>query len=191
MAFFENLGKKISDVSQTTVQKTKDLAEIGKLNSMISDAEKKINESYLQIGKKYLEEFGETPGESYAEYVNTIKEATDKIAEYKKNIDNLKGVVKCPNCGSAVDANSAFCAACGSPMPKPEPVQEEGAFQFCTGCGAKIAVGTKFCPSCGKAVPSPEPVVEAEATVVEEQPVVDVQPVSEATASEEQPTSEN
>ena len=185
MAFFENLGKKISDVSQTTVQKTKDLAEIGKLIYMISDAEKKINEAYLQIGKKYLEEFGENPGESYAEYVNTIKEATDCIAEYKKNIDNLKGVVKCPNCGSSVDANSAFCAACGSPLPKPEPVQSEAAFKFCTGCGAKIDIDTKFCPSCGKAVSNPEPVAEAEATIVEEQPV------SENTVVEDQQTPEN
>ncbi len=31
MSFFNNLGQKISDVSQTTIKKTKDLADTAKL----------------------------------------------------------------------------------------------------------------------------------------------------------------
>ena len=32
MSFLNNLGQKISDVSQTTIKKTKDLADTAKLN---------------------------------------------------------------------------------------------------------------------------------------------------------------
>lgn len=40
----------------------------------------------------------------------------------------MKGVAICPSCGASVDADAAFCSACGQKMPekpKPEPVKEE------------------------------------------------------------------
>lgn len=43
MSFLNNLGQKISDVSQTTIKKTKDLADTAKLNLNISEEEHKIN----------------------------------------------------------------------------------------------------------------------------------------------------
>ena len=36
MSFLNNLGQKISDVSQTTIKKTKDLADTAKLNLNIT-----------------------------------------------------------------------------------------------------------------------------------------------------------
>lgn len=51
MSFLNNLGQKISDVSQTTIKKTKDLADTAKLNLNISEEEHKINTAYEQIGK--------------------------------------------------------------------------------------------------------------------------------------------
>ena len=38
--FFSNFGKKISNVGQETVKKTKEIAEIGKISSKIKDEEK-------------------------------------------------------------------------------------------------------------------------------------------------------
>ena len=43
MSFLNNLGQKISDVSQTTIKKTKDLADTAKLNLNISEEERKID----------------------------------------------------------------------------------------------------------------------------------------------------
>lgn len=59
MSFFNNLGQKISDVSQTTIKKTKDLADTAKLNLNISEEEHKINTAYEQIGKWYVEKHRE------------------------------------------------------------------------------------------------------------------------------------
>ena len=39
--FFSNFGKKISNVGQETVKKTKEIAEISKISSKIKDEEKK------------------------------------------------------------------------------------------------------------------------------------------------------
>ena len=46
-AFFDEVGKKISKTSQGMAQKTKNLTETVKLNSMISDEEKNINSVFL------------------------------------------------------------------------------------------------------------------------------------------------
>ena len=54
MSFLNNLGQKISDVSQTTIKKTKDLADTAKLNLNISEEERKIDTAYEQIGKWYI-----------------------------------------------------------------------------------------------------------------------------------------
>ena len=41
MAFFDDLGKKISQAGQNAVQKTKEMTDIARINGMISDEEKK------------------------------------------------------------------------------------------------------------------------------------------------------
>ena len=48
--FFDDLGRKISQAGQSAVQKTKEMTDIVKLNSSIADEEKKIRNSYVEIG---------------------------------------------------------------------------------------------------------------------------------------------
>ena len=55
MAFFDDLSKKLSQATQTTVQKAQEMAEVAKLNSMVNDEEKRIESAYSQIGKTYCE----------------------------------------------------------------------------------------------------------------------------------------
>ena len=42
MAFFDELSKKVTEASQKTIAKTKELADTSRLNSMISEEEKVI-----------------------------------------------------------------------------------------------------------------------------------------------------
>ena len=55
MAFFDDLGKRISNAGQGVAQSTKNFANITKLNSMITEEEKKVDGLFLQIGKMYYE----------------------------------------------------------------------------------------------------------------------------------------
>lgn len=55
MAFFEQLGKHLTDAGQNVTQQTKNLAEITRLNSTISEKEKKISELYLKAGQSFYE----------------------------------------------------------------------------------------------------------------------------------------
>lgn len=166
MAFLDNFTKKVSDASAVAVQKTKDLAEIAKQNSMIGDEEKKITQAYEKIGKAFVEKFADTADEEMAAIIAEITASKEKIDECKKKIQTIKGVSVCPNCGAEVAAGAAFCPGCGNKIEIPV-VEEEAAPAgiTCAECGAVVPEGTKFCTSCGK--PIVAPVVEA-AEVVEE-----------------------
>ena len=53
MAFLDDLGKKISSAAQTTVQKSKELADSAKNSMAISAEEKEIDRCYKELGAWY------------------------------------------------------------------------------------------------------------------------------------------
>ena len=53
-----------------------------------------------------------------------VKKCHNKIRDYKHQIKDIKGVSVCEKCGAEVAVNSAFCSACGAPMPVVKPVSE-------------------------------------------------------------------
>ena len=124
MAFFDELGKKISQAGQNAVQKGKELADIAKINSAVYDEEKKIDDNYREIGKLYFSLRGKNPDVDFAAMVAAIHESENKIGEYKQQLKDIKGVVCCEKCGAEVSSNAAFCSACGAPMPVVKPVEE-------------------------------------------------------------------
>lgn len=95
MGFFDDFGKKISSAGQEAIAKTKELADVAKINSNISDEENKIKTAYSEIGKKYFENHSEDSEEDYEAQIAVIKEAMEKIKAYEQQIVEIKGVVKC------------------------------------------------------------------------------------------------
>ena len=150
MSFLDNIGKTISDVSQSTIQKGKDIADTAKYNSLISEEEKKMANLYEQIGRHYVEVCGESPEESFVEYLTALKQMQDTVADYKNKIKELKRVTQCPSCGAEMPNGALFCATCGTKIVQPESAVEPASpALFCEQCGATIAAGVKFCTSCG------------------------------------------
>ena len=118
MAFFDKITKSVSEASQKTVNKTKELADTAKLNSTISGEEKKLNNLYLQIGKLYVDLHREDCEEAFAEKISEVNAAEEKINDLKQQIRDIKGVQVCEKCGADVAAGSSFCTVCGNEMPK-------------------------------------------------------------------------
>ena len=54
MAFFDDFGKKISNLSQAAVQKTREFAD--GLNGAVYDEERNLNNIYREIGRIYVRE---------------------------------------------------------------------------------------------------------------------------------------
>lgn len=168
MAFFEALGKKISETSQEVVQKTKETAEILKLNSMISDEENQLKQHYIELAKAYYEANKNSIPEEYASHFANITEKLTNITNLNDQIHKVKGMFPCPNCGASLPSNVLFCSTCGTKIEQPEeiaPVTEESTeVKCCTKCGEPIQEGYAFCISCGTKIEQPSEEANKETT---------------------------
>ena len=154
VAFWDNLGQKASETTAKAVQKAKDLSDVAKYNSMISEEETKINNTYYQIGKLYLAVHGNDPEPDFAGFVSSIVESNQKIETYKQQILDIRGVQRCPKCGAEIQLGVAFCSACGAPVPHEKPAVAEDLIK-CSNCGSMVKKGVRFCTACGNPMTYP------------------------------------
>ena len=151
MAFFDNVGKKLSRAGQGALQKTKEMADIARLNSLVADEEKRLNNNYYQIGKLYSQLHSADCEDCFTTYISAVKESLNKIDDLKAELQVLRAVAKCPNCGAEVSTSSMFCNACGTAMTNATDktnAQPDDSVK-CNNCGAFVNKNMKFCTSCG------------------------------------------
>ncbi len=156
MSIFDNFGKKVSGLGQQTVAKAKEWSDVTKLNSLISDEQKKIDECYKTIGKLYVAKHSSDCESEFSAAVAAIMESNAKIDDYKKQVQTAKGIKTCPQCGAEVASGSAFCSSCGYRMPVVEAIPDN--MVKCQKCGAVVSKGMRFCTSCGNPMAESEPV---------------------------------
>lgn len=149
MALWDSLGKKASETTAKAVQQAKILSETAKLNSLISDEEKRISNNYYQIGKLYAVIHQNDCEDDFKGMIAAIAESEQKIRDYRVQIQNIKGIVHCEKCGAEVAKGAAFCSSCGAEMPKNDNHIADNN-EKCSNCGAKVEKGMRFCTSCGK-----------------------------------------
>ena len=116
MAFFDELGKVISDKSKEAANRVKDITGVLQLKSKLSAEKDKINKAYITLGKAYYDRHeGELEAE-FADEFHTIQAGLVKIASLEDEIAELEGTRVCAECGAKVEKNAAFCSRCGAPM---------------------------------------------------------------------------
>lgn len=172
MGFFDDLGKRVTDAGQKTVQKTREMSEVARINSLISQSESKINNLYYQIGKLYVSVHGNDCEEDFRGMVESVAELEQQISTFRNQIQDIKGVQRCEKCGAEVQRGVAFCSSCGAAMPKVEKQANLDDYVKCPSCGTLVAKGMRFCTSCGHAMTAPttsapkdaSPVVPVEVT---------------------------
>lgn len=165
MAIFDSIGKKITETSQDAIQKTKELTEIAKINTCISEEEKNIEQSKKIIGELVYENFRTKTEEEIAEGIKSdaiknweaITNEICKCMSSEKNIQllnekikKLKGIDKCPACGNEVPYDAAFCNHCGNKLEIRNINSSDE--KYCPECGTKILGDAVFCTNCGKKI---------------------------------------
>jgi len=90
MAFFEDLKGKATDLVQSGVAKSMQLAEIAKLKTANMGEEDTIKKAYIELGKLYYAEFGAVPGAAYAAACERITAAKAAIETNNDRISQLK-----------------------------------------------------------------------------------------------------
>lgn len=114
MAFLDGLGKKITDAGEMALAKGKELAETGKANLNIKEEERKISELYEVIGRQYVQNNRAEAETSFPDQMARIRDAEDKIAAYRSDLDEIKKPDTCKACGAQVSPGSKYCYSCGA-----------------------------------------------------------------------------
>lgn len=145
-----SLLNNFSRTTGKTVQKVRDMTDIARLNSMISEEEIKINNIYYQVGKLYVAMHTHDCEEEFRGMVSSVAQAEERISSYRQQIQDIKGLVRCPQCGAEVQSHATYCSSCGFAMPvKDQHVNMDDVVR-CENCGAMVKKGFRFCTSCGK-----------------------------------------
>ena len=158
---FESLGEKIANIGGTVKSGTANVIENTKrgvnnfsetvaLKNKIENAKKSIKESYYTIGEKFYNENKDNTPAGYEQIFAEIAAANKTIAEAEAQIATIGDSVVCPNCGSRVNKENAFCTNCGHKMVENKTVELET--KKCTSCGEDIPVDAAFCSRCGAKV---------------------------------------
>jgi len=126
MAFnFDELTRKAKSVANKAADRTKDAAELVKINVAIAGEQKEIDKNYRAIGEWFVSEYeGEIP-DAVREAVEAVNASKSKIAELESSKPVKEEPVeeeeeekpsgkKCPICGA--ESDSKFCPQCGAPM---------------------------------------------------------------------------
>ncbi len=150
MAFFEEIGKHLTGAGQNIAQQTKSIADVTKLNSAISEKEKKISQLLLLIGQSYYEKHKNDDNAEELDKIAEIKALYSEIFTYREKIKQIKGVVKCKNCGADVPLTASFCNSCGAKVNSVETNSVNTDTEcLCPACHAIVEKGNLFCTHCG------------------------------------------
>ena len=90
MAFFEDLKGKATDLVQSGVAKSMQLAEIAKLKTANMGEEDTVKKAYIELGKLYYAENGAVAGGAYAAACERITAAKAAIETNNDRITQLK-----------------------------------------------------------------------------------------------------
>lgn len=115
MAFFEELGKTLSDTGKEVATKAKALTETIQLKTQISAERTKLEDAYAAIGKQFYET-NNAPEEAYAKAYEAVKASRERIAALEIELTQSEGTRICAECGAKVPKNTFYCGKCGAPV---------------------------------------------------------------------------
>lgn len=90
MPFFEDIGKKITNMSQSAIEKTKCSTETLRLNNQIREEQHLCKGLYQQIGQQYAQQYEANPDPAFEPLMKQLHDAQKRIASYQEQIQIKK-----------------------------------------------------------------------------------------------------
>lgn len=118
MAFFDEVKKSLTDVSESIVKKSTELVEVQKLKMKKSSLESDIKRDFALLGKLYFAKMeadgtqGETP--EACQSFERIISAREAVAEIKEKLSMMNNEKNCRACGASVPLDTIYCPKCGT-----------------------------------------------------------------------------
>lgn len=103
-----NAGKEVENMA-------KDVSAVAKIKIDIHNKEVFLEKQYALLGKAYYEAHKDEEVEESV-YFPSITEALVDLAKLNADLLAAQGSVECPDCGSKVAQDSAFCSSCGASL---------------------------------------------------------------------------
>ena len=127
MAFFDELKGKATDLVQSGVAKSMQLAEIAKLKTANMGEEDTIKKAYVELGKLYYAEHGAVAGGAYAAACEKITASKALIETNNERIAELKQPGD-PEPGEEIVVEAVEAT---EEAPEEAPAQEGGGCSCC------------------------------------------------------------
>lgn len=108
------------------VKKSGELIELTKIKMAMNDTKNDIREKVIRLGElTYFATKGEDmPGYDADELVDEIDKLKQTLSEQEAKAAELTGKKICPHCKKVMEADFAFCPACGIPMEEIEELED-------------------------------------------------------------------
>lgn len=87
MDFFEKVGETITAVGKEATDKARELAEFASLKNQIHTCDEVIKKNYIEIGKIYYENFGDSPEEIFIKQCKAIHNAKEGKAALEEKLN--------------------------------------------------------------------------------------------------------
>lgn len=152
MAFLESLGSKVSEAGNKIAETARNNSQISQLQNAVAQYQLQMDDAFKMLGSLTYNKIKdpESPEPDYQQYVAEIDRLNEQMNQAINNLDAVRGVTRCPNCGAEVPFGSTFCGHCGIKIVQPADRQNIAAIQhLCPGCGREYEEGSRFCLYCG------------------------------------------
>ena len=118
MGFLEDAVSKSKEVFDIACKKTDEILTLEKQKFTLASLKSKREKDFAALGRIYFElvKDDEDAGEDVLNLVDEICAKSEEIEQLEAEIRYAKYQRVCPECGSSVDANSAFCNKCGAKL---------------------------------------------------------------------------
>lgn len=115
MGFFEKLSNTINSTGKEVEQKAKKISGTIKLNGQIKGLNEAIQEYLKTVGELYYKkQEGISEDADIQNLFDKIKKSQNEIKNAEKQIETLKGIYRCPNCGAQMRITDNYCMMCGT-----------------------------------------------------------------------------
>lgn len=158
MAFFDQIGKKITDAGQGVVKQTKNLTDTTRLNAKIAENKKKMSHLLFELGNDYYKKHKNDKNCEEQAFVDQLNALFLEILQYQREIGEIKKSETCKVCGSRIAEGAAFCMNCGAKVladAMEDTKYAANTGRKCPACGTAVDQGCLFCISCGMKLEAP------------------------------------
>lgn len=118
MAFWDDFQKNVNKTANASMKTTSKWIEIGKLNVSLNAAKLDLNEIYERIGE-YVYQNRLVDVKQSDELQTLFHEVSNqkvKIKSIQAQLNQLKSVRRCEQCGAEIDPHTKYCPYCSAPQ---------------------------------------------------------------------------